>query len=85
MIPGGYIAGMDRSNEGSRIVTHLYKGNFNDPGLPMCVRGWNRASGMEYSIFRGNISDAGICRICLRRALAGRDGVEARERKTRWI
>lgn len=78
----GYILGQDRND--SDVVTHIYKGNFNDPGLPMCVRGWNRESGERYSIFRGNVGDVGVCKICKRRMLAGKEGVPSRKRKTKW-
>ena len=83
MIPEGYIVGLDRNDQ--HLVAHLYKGTNADLRLPMCVRGWNRSNGKGYSIFRGNIGRAGICYICLRRALAGKDGVSSRERKTKWI
>lgn len=75
-IPKGYIAGMDRSSEGNKLVTHLYKGDFSDPGFPMCKRGWNRDNGSDYSIWRGNISEKGICDICMRRAEQGKEGIE---------
>lgn len=84
MIPEGYIEGMDR-NDQDKVVSHIYKGTFYDPGLPMCLRGWNRSDGERYSIFRGNTSAKGTCRVCLRRALKGLDGVESRPRKTKWI
>ena len=74
MIIDGYIEGMDRGGNGDKKVSHLYKGDFNDPGLPMCKRGWNRGED-GYSIFRANSSPAGTCQICLSRALANRDGV----------
>lgn len=72
----GYIVGMDRipEPECQRKVTHLYKGTFDDPGLPMCKKGWNRGDG--YSIWRGNISEKGICKVCLKRANEGLDGIE---------
>lgn len=77
-IPDGYIPGQDRNNspQALRKVAHLYKGTFNNPGLPMCKIGWNRDEGTSYSIWRNNISPAGICKVCLRRALKGLDGVE---------
>ena len=83
MMPDGYILGHDRNEP--NVVTHIYKGDFGDPGLPMCVRGWNRSGGEGYSIFRGNTGEVGICRICMRRTLAGKEGVPSRERKTKWI
>ena len=82
-LPGGYILGQDRND--MNLVTHIYKGDFNDPGLPMCVRGWNRSDGEGYSIFRGNVGDVGVCRVCVRRMLQGKDGVPSRKRKTKWI
>lgn len=81
-LPGGYIAGLGRDIPYPRLA-HLYKGTFADPGLPMCRRGWNRDGGESYSIWRGNLGDGGICRICLRRAKAGLDGVEAKQDKVR--
>ncbi len=80
----GYIEGQDRNDYEGRLVSHLYKGTFNDPGLPMCVRGWNRSDGERYSIWRGS-SGVGTCQICLRRALKGLNGIESRTRKTKWI
>lgn len=77
-IPEGYISGADRSPESERLVTHLYKGTFAKPGLPMCSRGWNRFNGTEYSIWRNMVSTKGICKVCLRRALQGRPGKRAR-------
>lgn len=79
----GYISGLDRNDQ--HLVAHLYKGTFSEPGLPMCVRGWNRSNGSGYSIFRGDVGEAGVCRICERRALAGKDGVASRKRRARWI
>lgn len=75
-----YITGVFRGDNGDNMVTHLYKGDFQNPGFPMCSRGWQRkwfdASGRvqdwEYSIFRNNISNAGICNVCYRRALEGK-------------
>lgn len=76
-IPAGYIVGLGRDYPYPRIA-HLYKGNFLDPGLPMCRYGWNRDNGESYSIWRGNWGNDGLCKICLRRARAGLNGVESR-------
>ena len=81
ILPEGYILGQDRND--MNLVTHIYKGNFNDPGLPMCVRGWNRSSGEGYSIFRGTVGD--VCRICVKRTLDGKNGIPSRERETKWL
>ncbi len=75
MIPDGYVVGLDRDTDSdTRKRSHLYKGDYRDPGLPMCSRGWNRKSA-GYSIWRGNYG-LGVCKICLRRAEKGLDGVE---------
>lgn len=73
--PNGYIPGVYRGDGGENKVTHLYKGTFDDPGLPMCLNGWNGINHEDYSIFRNNISKKGICKVCLRRANANFDGV----------
>lgn len=84
-VPAGYMPGHDRNDTDGELVTHLYKGDMSDPGKPMCARGWNRLNGHGYSILRNNVGSRGICKICLRRAQAGLDGVEDRDRKTRWL
>lgn len=71
-IPEGYIPGQDRTHKNDPRVTHLYKGTFNEPGNPMCKRGWNRDNGTGYSIWRNCVSPGGICKVCLRRAKEGR-------------
>lgn len=75
-VPEGYIIGLGRDNPPPKVA-HLYKGEFDDPGLPMCRYGWNRDDGRSYSIWRGNFGERGVCKICLRRAKKGLDGVEA--------
>lgn len=67
-IPDGYIPGLSRRRPGAK-TSHLYKGDFSDPGQPMCARGYEVAG--DYSIWRNNIGDNGICKVCLRRARAG--------------
>lgn len=73
-VPEGYITGLGRDYPHPKLA-HLYKGDFADPGLPMCRRGWNRGED-GYSIWRGNIGKKGICKVCMKRAQAGKDGVE---------
>lgn len=80
-----YITGMGRNPGEDRLATHLYQGTYGDPGLPMCIYGWNRSDGERYSIFRNNISQKGICKTCLKRAEAGLPGIESANRKTKWI
>jgi len=63
----GYIIGLIREeNAASRYVSHIYKGTFNDPGDPMCKKGWNRGS--YYSIWRNNLGK-NICKVCLKNTL----------------
>lgn len=76
-IPKGYILGLGRDHPHPKLA-HLYKGDFGDPGLPMCRHGWNRDDGQSYSIWRGNMGEDGVCAICLRRAQKGLDGFEAK-------
>ena len=60
--------------------SHLYElgDNILDFQLPMCRYGWNRDSGESYSIWRGQVGDFGICKICLKRASKGLPGVESK-------
>jgi hypothetical protein len=77
-----YVTGLDRNDQ--HFVAHLYRGKFDDPGNPMCARGWNRCDGLGWSIFR-NTEQERICKVCLRRAEEKRDPVASVKRKTRWI
>lgn len=78
------IEGMFRGDNGNKIVSHLYSGDYSNPGFPYCSNGWNRKYfdkkgklvDWEYSIFRGNKSEAGTCFICQRRYLQGKPPVE---------
>jgi hypothetical protein len=74
-VPEGYVVGLGRDFPHPK-VSHLYKGTFEDPGLPMCRRGWNRFNGGAYSIWRGHSGER-ICAVCMRRAASGKDGVLA--------
>jgi len=84
-----YITGVFRGDNGENKVTHLYQGDMTDSGFPMCSRGWQRKyydeSGnledWEYSIFRNNISKAGICKVCLKRAYANLKPLEKPNKK----
>lgn len=77
-IPEGYIPGADRAVSSTR-KTHLYKGTFDNPGLPMCKNGWNRDNGRSYSIWRNNIGPNFLCWTCVNRARAGKSGKKARK------
>ena len=62
----GFIIGLDRSPKAAqRFVSHVYRGTFDDPGNPMCSRGWNRDGGNGYSIWRNNLG-RDICKSCLK-------------------
>ena len=75
LIPDGYISGLVRDPyETNKHVAHLYKGTVENPGDPMCKRGWNRGK-FGYSIWRNNIGQGGLCKICLRRANEGREPI----------
>jgi hypothetical protein len=76
-IPDGYISGLGRDYPHPKKA-HLYKGDFNDPGLPMCHRGWNRDEGESYSIWRKNYGIEGLCQTCLSRARQGLDGIKSK-------
>lgn len=80
-VPEGYVIGLVRDPlPENRKVAHLYKGTFNDPGDPMCSRGWNRDDGASYSIWRGQVGEVGICLVCRRRAKSGLPPVPSRLR-----
>jgi hypothetical protein len=73
-----YVSGVFRGDGGNKMVTHLYQGTFGEPGHPMCSRGWQRKyydeegrlEDWEYSIFRNNWTNKGLCKVCERRANA---------------
>lgn len=74
-IPEGYISGQVRDYP-HKDICHLYKGSHSDPGLPMCQHGWNRRE-YGYSIWRGAHNRyVPVCKVCLRRARSGLEGVE---------
>jgi hypothetical protein len=80
-----YITGLDRNEP--KVVAHLYataKGPM-DPYAPMCARGWNRENGHGFSILRGNVGPAGVCRVCQRRAAQELPPVKPLDRKTKWL
>lgn len=74
-----YISGVFRGDNGNNLVTHLYSGTFDEPQYPMCSRGWQRKyyddngklEDWEFSIFRNNWTEKGVCKICERRAELG--------------
>lgn len=85
MIPAGYIPGMGRNPGEEWLMTHLYKGDYNDLEGPMCLYGWNRSDGDRFSILRNNTSNRGICSICMRRAKLGLPVFPSTYHKTRWL
>ena len=76
-----YTTGVDRGQVslGKRPVAHLYRGNFMNPGEPMCKRGYNRPPD-EYSIFR-NLLGYRICKVCMKRAESGKEPYVIKESK----
>jgi hypothetical protein len=88
-----YVTGVFRGDNGSNMVTHLYQGTFSEPGNPMCSRGWQRKwfdkdgnlEDWEYSIFRNNVSNAGICQVCMKRAMKGLSSIEKPNSKRRAV
>lgn len=74
-----YRPGLGRSYPHPRLA-HLYAlgEDCMDFQLPMCSYGWNRDGGESYSIWRGNVGEDGICKICIRRAEKGLPGVESK-------
>lgn len=82
LVPDGYVVGLvrDAHSEETR-VSHLYEGDYADPGWPMCARGWNRGYGTDYSIWRGQMG-LGICKVCHRRASQGLPPVPPKKRKS---
>ncbi len=82
-----YVEGMDR-NDQNKVVSHIYAYSTVDPASiegPLCSRGWNREDGHGFSIFRGQRSDRGTCKVCRKRMAEGCGPVPARDRKTKWI
>ncbi len=77
MVPEGYVIGMNRKTEDTSFA-HLYDGNFDNPGKPLCRYGYNRDNGTSYSIWRGNVGKKGICPTCYKRALNGDVGIDPR-------
>lgn len=74
-----YVIGLSREDRAEeRLRSHLYRGRFDDPGPPMCAKGWNRDGGESYSIWRGQIG-TDVCRVCVRRALAKAEPVQPPE------
>lgn len=51
--------------------SHIYTGDMDNPGWPMCPEGWNRDDGHGYSIWRNNDGEDGVCPVCRARWLRG--------------
>lgn len=87
MIGDEYVEGMCR-NEQHKVRSHLYK-DMDGKGTnlyPMCGYGWNRSDGDSYSIFRGNHSNRGTCKLCLKNREAKKPPLkDGWKHKTRWL
>ena len=83
----GYVTGMGRNPGEEKQCSHLYAEYDDGTYLPMCRKGWNRSDGGRFSIFRGNIGQKGVCKVCQRNADAGKQGVESKpgSHKTKWL
>lgn len=69
-----YTTGIDRAAEnGKKVVAHLYRGPFHNPGYPMCKKGYTCPPD-KYSIFR-NMPGQKICKVCMRRAKENKEPV----------
>lgn len=81
-----YVEGMDR-NDQHTIVSHIYAGpSYHELVGPLCARGWNRSDGDGFSIFRGNRSNKGTCKVCQRRKADGKGPMlNPKPRKTKYI
>jgi len=77
-VPKGYIAGLGRDYPHPPLA-HLYQGTFGDVEGPMCRYAANRDDGESFSIWRGNVGKKGICKTCMKRALAGLDHIWEKE------
>ncbi len=62
----GYVLGLDRSRNNEHLVSHIYKGEYDELEKGMCPRAYDKYGG--FSIFRNNIT-RGICRTCLKNTL----------------
>jgi hypothetical protein len=88
-VPDGYLIGMGRNPGEEWNATHIYKeeGKGEDYQLtPMCIYGWNRSDGDRFSIWRGNMSNRGLCGHCVRRIQKGLSPVaDGSGHKTKWL
>lgn len=59
----GYVLGLDRSRPNHNLVSHIYKGEYDELEKGMCPKAYDEHGG--FSIFRNNLTK-GICRNCLK-------------------
>jgi len=84
LIGDEYVEGMCR-NDQHKVRSHLYK-DVNGDLYPMCGYGWNRSNGESFSIFRGNRSARGTCKLCLKNMEEKRQPImDGWKHKTRWL
>ena len=77
-VPEGYVVGLGRDHP-HPLISHLYQGTYDEPKGPMCNNGANRDGGNRFSIWRGNVGENGICKTCMKRAIAGEDNIWKKE------
>ena len=78
-VPEGFIAGQKKLGGGIlnplTLVSHLYKGSFDD--IPkdsgMCRHSYGPDGSI--SIWRNMLTAKGICSVCLKRAIEGKDPI----------
>lgn len=83
-LPNGFLVGQDRNDPD--VVAHIYTTNESGHAVaPMCSLGWNRGNGMDFSILRGQMGRKGVCKVCMRRMLEGKEPVPPKMRPTKYI
>jgi hypothetical protein len=63
----GYIIGVDRKSYRETLVSHIYKGSFENPEYGLCKWSMDKYGG--FSIFRNIVGKKGICKLCLKKLL----------------
>ena len=66
----GYIIGLNRSIDDEyvalRYVSHIYRGDFDEPEVAMCPKGMDKDG--SFSIWRNNLGTH-ICKTCIKNTL----------------
>lgn len=79
-----FIEGMCRNSQHA-VRSHMYEVVDGDY-WPMCGYGWNRSDGEALSIFRGNGSARGTCKLCENNIASDKPSLrDGWHHKTRWL